>query len=266
MHVRTWTFVALASITALSACRSGFRLSRYPTNEALYAAAVREFEKERWGNAVAAFEKLSNDLPARDTLLPRSFWYLAQAHARQREHLLAAQSYARLFESFVDDTLADDAALEAARSYRRLWRKPALDATYGELALSTYNTFLGLYGESSPHAAAARREIGELEQWFATKDYETGMFYFRRKAFDSANIYFQNIIQRWPHVPRARDALLRLAESYRSIRYRENLAETCAKLRESYAGDAEVAQICRGVPVMTVNDSTTRQRPVPSGG
>lgn len=253
-------------MTALSACRSGFRISRYTNTEALYVAAIREFEQKRWGNAVAAFEKLTNDLPARDTLLPRSYWYLAQAHARQREHLLAAQSYSRLFESFVDDTLADDAAIEAARSYRRLWRKPSLDPTYGELALSTYNTFLGLYAESSPYAEAARREIGVLEQWFATKDYETGMFYFRRKAFDSANIYFLNIIERWPNVPRARDALLRLAESYRSIRYRENYAETCAKLRETYAGDAEVAEVCRGVPAMTATDTTTRPRPVPNGG
>ena len=265
MHARTWTYVALASISALSACRSGFRLNRFPTNDALYAAAVREFEKKNWSNAISAFEKLSNDLPARDTLLPRSFWYLAKAHSNQKEHLLAAQAFTRLFESFVDDTLSDDAALEAARSYRRIWRKPTLDPTYGELALSTYNTFLGLYAETSPHAEAARQEIGELEQWFATKDYETGMFYFRRKAFDSANIYFQTIVERWPHVPRARDALLRLAESYRSIRYRENYAETCAKLRETYAGDAQVAEVCRGVPSVTANDTTTRPRPVPNG-
>jgi outer membrane assembly lipoprotein YfiO len=265
MHARTWTYVALASISALSACRSGFRLNRFPNSAALYAAGVREFEKEHWGNAITAFEKLTTDLPARDTLLPRSFWYLAKAHSHQKEHLLAAQSYTRLFEAFVDDTLSDDAAVEAARSYRKLWRKPALDPTYGELALSTYNTFLGLYAESSPLADAARKEITELEQAFATKDYETGMFYFRRRAFDSANIYFQNIVERWPHVPRARDALLRLAESYRSIRYRENYAETCAKLRETYTGDAEVAEVCRGTPSVTAND-TTRSRPVPNGG
>src|SRR5688572_1503395 len=148
MHARTWTYVALASISALSACRSGFRLNRFPTHEALYAAGIREFEKRNWGNAITAFEKLSIDLPARDTLLPRSFWFLAKAHSNQKEHLLAAQAFTRLFESFVDDTLSDDAALEAARSYRRMWRKPTLDPTYGELALSTYNTFLGLYAES----------------------------------------------------------------------------------------------------------------------
>src|SRR5687768_8948118 len=167
MHARTWTYVAIAAAAALSACRAGFRLNRFTTNEALYAAARQEYDKKHWSNAITAFEKLTNDLPVRDTLLPRSYWYLANAHAHQNEQLLAAQSFTRLFESFPDDTLADDAAFEAGRSYRRLWRKPVLDATYGELAQATYNSLLGLY-PTSDHAETARRELLELEQWFAT--------------------------------------------------------------------------------------------------
>lgn len=243
MHARSWTWIALAAAAALTACRGGFRVNRYPTNEALYTAARQQFERKKWNNAIAAFEKLTNDLPARDTLLPRSYWYLAHAHSHQREHLLAAQSFTRLFESFPDDTLADDAAFEAGRSYRRLWRKPSLDPTYGETAIATYNTLIGLY-PTSEHAEPARREIAELEQWFATKNYDTGMFYLRRKAYDSAIIYFNAVLERWPHVPRARDALLRLAQAYDAIRYREDFNEACTRLRQSYPGDPEVHRAC----------------------
>jgi outer membrane protein assembly factor BamD len=259
MIARTWTCVALAAAVALTACRGGFRVNRFPTNEALYVAGLHEFERKHWGNAVTAFEKLTNDLPARDSLLPRAYWYLANAHERQREHLLAAQSFTRLFESFPDDSLADDAALEAARAYRRLWKKPTLDATYGETALATYNALLGLYPTSN-HADAARREIAELEQWFATKNYETGLFYFRRKAYDSAILYFKYVVERWPNVPRARDALLRLAESYKAIRYREDLADTCTRLRTGYPGDREIAQVCGAAPA-----AVGTARPTPSG-
>lgn len=265
MNSRSWTYVALAAVVALTGgCRRGFRITQYPSNESLFVAGVREFDKKHWGNAVAAFEKLTNDLPARDTLLPRSYWYLAQAHSRQSEHLLAAQAFSRLFESFPDDTLSDDGAYHAGLAYRRLWRKPSLDPTYGELALSTFSTLLGLYPDSE-HAEQTRKQIAELEQWFATKEYETGMFYFREKAWDSANIYFQNVIARWPHVPRARDALLRLAESYRTINYRENMLETCAKLRESYPSDPEVARVCRGSPAAALADSSARPKPTPPG-
>ena len=244
MHVRTFTCVAIAAAAALTACRGGFRVNKFPTNESLYSAAVQEYQRKHWGNAILAFEKLTNDLPARDTLLPRSYWYLGSAHGHEREHLLAAQSFTRLFESFPDDTLADDAALEAARSYRRLWRKPTLDATYGETALATYNTLLGLYGETSEHADVARREIADLEQWFATKNYETGMFYFRMKAYDSAILYFKYVVERWPNVARARDALLRLAESYKAIKYRDDYADACTKLRQAFPGDREIARVC----------------------
>jgi outer membrane protein assembly factor BamD len=252
MHVRTRICVAIAAAAALAACH-GFKISQFPTNESLYAAGLREYQKKHWANAIAVFEKLTTELPARDTLLPRAYWYLATAHEQQGEHLLAAQSFTRLFESFPDDTLGDDAAFQAGKSYRRLWRKPVLDATYGETALATFNTLLGLY-PTSEHADAARREILDLEQWFATKNYETGVFYLRRKGYDSALIYLKYVVERWPHVPRARDALLRMADAYRAIRYHKDLAETCAKLRQAYPGDREAGRVCSGVRVVV--DST----------
>ena len=258
MHSRRLVLIAVGLAAGLGACRGGFRLNRYTTNESLYSAATQEFQRKRWGNAILAFEKLTNDLPARDTLLPRSYWYLAQAHGHQREHLLAAQSYTRLFESFPDDTLADDAAMEAGRSYRRLWRKPTLDPTYGETAVATFNTLIGLY-PSSEFAEPAKAEILDLEQWFATKNYETGMFYLRRKAYDSAIIYFRTIVERWPHVPRVRDALLRLAQAFDAIRYREDYNETCARLRKDFAGDAEVSRTCANARLAA---DTSAARPV----
>jgi len=263
MNARNFTCVAIAAAAALTACRGGFRVNRFPTNESLYVAALQEYQKKHWGNAVLAFEKLTNDLPARDTLLPRSYWYLGNAHERDDDHLLAAQSFTRLYESFPDDSLADDATLEAARSYRRMWRRPTLDATYGETALATYQTLLGLY-ETSDLIPAARREIAELEQWFATKNYETGRFYQRNKAWDSAILYYKYVLERWPNVPRARDALLRLAESYKAIRYRDDLAETCAKLRQGYPGDADVARVCADVKTPDL-PSVALPRPASSG-
>ena len=261
MRARTWTCVAFAAAALLSACSRGFKLSRYTASPALYEASAHEFQKRNWANAILGFEKLTNDLPARDTLLPRSYWFLATAHERQGEHLLAAQSYTRLYESFPDDTSADDAALEAARSYRRLWRKPVLDATYGESALATYNTLLGLF-PSSEHADVSRAEILELEQWFATKNFETGRYYYRRKAYDSAVIYLKTIIARWPHVPRARDAMILLAETYKVIKYREDLNDVCGAFRRAYPEDGGTAKVCANARVA----DTTTVAPKPPAG
>jgi outer membrane protein assembly factor BamD len=233
----------------VSACRPDFNLKNFTTNEALYAASLREYERKHWENAISGFEKLTTDLSARDSLLPRSYWFLASAHDRQDEHLLAAQSFNRLVESFPEDSLADDAALEAARSYRKLWRKPQLDPKYGEAAIAQYNTLIGLYPQS-PLVPAAQKEIADLENWFALKDYAAGMYYFRRKAWDSGIIYFKTVLDKYSNAPTAREAALRLVEAYKAIRYRDDATELCSQLRQRYPRDGDVSRACEGVAVV----------------
>jgi outer membrane assembly lipoprotein YfiO len=247
MHRNSWRLAAAFSIVAAAACRPEFQLKNLTTNEALYSASLHEYQRHHWANAITGFEKLTTDLPARDSLLPRSYWYLASSHQHQDEFLLAAQSFSRLVESFPDDSLADDAALEAARSYSRLWRKPQLDPMYGETALASYNTLIGLY-PTSPLIPTAQKEIAELENKFATKDYDAGMYYFRRKAYDSGMIYFKNVLAKYATSPKARDAALRLVESYKANRYREDASDLCGQLRQRYPKDSDVEKVCSGVP------------------
>jgi outer membrane protein assembly factor BamD len=248
MVERLWRCLAAGLLLTVSAaCHADFQPNKYKKHEELFRAGLREFERHKWDNAIAAFEKLTLELPARDSLLPRSYWYLATAHERQGEHLLAAQSFSKLVESFPDDSLSDDAALEAARSYWKMWRKPQLDPTYGETSLATYNTLLGLYPTSSL-VPQAQKELASLEIWFAIKNYGTGMFYMKRGAFDSAIMYFKDILSRWPNSPTARQTSLRLVEAYKAIRYREDASELCTQLRKKYVNDAGVSKACNGIP------------------
>lgn len=244
----------VALLLVAAACHPDFEIAKFPTNEALYRAGTTEFNAAHWANAVAVFDKLTTDLPARDTLLPRAFWFLARAHDEEGEHILAATSYSRLVESFPDDSLADDAALASARAYFKMWRKPALDPTYGETALASYNTLLSLY-PGSPLVPAARRELSELEDQFAQKAYLSGMYYLRRKGYDSGIIYFKDVLTKYPKAPTARAAQLRLVESYKAIRYKEDAADACAALRKAYPDDAEVRTTCEGVAAPAAVDA-----------
>jgi outer membrane protein assembly factor BamD len=257
MHFRRiFRAAVLLSCAAALACGRGFKLNRYTTNEALFSAARSEFDRRKWDNAVSAFEKLTFDLAARDTLLPLAHWYLAKAYAGRRDHILAAQAYNRLAESFATDTLADDAMYEAAREYHKLWRKPTLDPNYGELALSSYQSMLGLYPDSELKDDA-ERQIRALQETFAAKDYENGLYYFRRRAYDSAIIYFRDVVKNYPTTAKSREAYLRLAQSYDAIQYREDKNDVCTTLRERYPSDPEVVEVC-GRPATTIT-----QRPAP---
>ncbi|MBC7789581.1 MAG: outer membrane protein assembly factor BamD [Anaerolineae bacterium] len=231
-----------------AACRSAFQPQKFTSQESLYRASKREYDAKRYENAVAGFERLTIELPARDTLFPRSLYFLAKSHVGRKEHLLSAQNFTRLAESFPSDSLADDALFQAGLAYARLWRKPALDAQYGETALSTLRTMLAVY-PSSALAGEAQKEINNLVEWFARKAYANGMHYYRRKAWDSAIIYFKDVVAKYPETATARDALLRLAVAFQAIGYKEDVTETCNTLRSAYSGDRQVREICGAAPV-----------------
>lgn len=244
----SWRLVSVAlSFWGVAACRPEFQLKNFTTNEQLYTASLKEFQRGHWDNAQAGFEKLTTDLPPRDSLLPRSYWYLAESHDKMGEHLLAAQSFSRLTETFPDDSLADDAALESARAYKKLWRRPELDPSYGETAVASYNTLIGLY-PTSPLIPQAQKELAELDEWFAEKDYDSGEYYFRRKAWDSANLYFKDVLAKHPNAPKAHDAGTKLVESYKHIGYKDDAADLCGELKQRYPNDQQINDVCRGLP------------------
>ena len=247
MHRFPRRLVAALCLVGVAACRPEFQLKNFTSNEALYTASLRAYDRHHWDDAVTGFEKLTTDLPPRDTLLPRSYWYLASAHDHMDEHLLAAQAYDRLVQTFPEDSLADDAALETARSYRRMWRKPQLDPTYGETALASYNTLIGLY-PSSPLIPTAQKEIGELENWFAIKDYDAAMYYIRRKDPYSSIIYFKDILTKFANTPKAYDAALQLVDVYKDVKYRDDASEMCTQVRQRYPNDKRALETCKGIP------------------
>jgi outer membrane protein assembly factor BamD len=238
--------LVLVAAVAASACFQAFEIAQYPTPTALYQAGKARYDDRKWADAIIAFERLTLDLPARDTLLGRAHWYLAQARLRNRESLLAAQAFLRLAEQLPDDSLADDAIFRAGRAYASLWRRNSLDPQYGILAQTQYRLLTGIYPDSR-YADSAQAAIRQLDDRFARKDYDTGMHYVRRKAYDSAIIYLKDVVKNWPDSDAARLAMIRLVEVYRlpALRYTDDAAEVCGALRAAYPTDAQVLATCK---------------------
>lgn len=229
------------------ACTPPFNPKLYPTPDKLYPVAMAEYNARRYDNAAKAFEQLTLDLAARDPRLPLSYYYLAQSQARQGENLLAAATYNRLIDAFPQDTLVDDALYLSGRSYQKEWRNPELDATYGNDAVTAYQSLLASYPDS-PFAAPAKKELATLDEWLARKDYATGYLYLKRKAFDSAILYFKDVIRLHPNAPTTRQAYLRLLESYRAIKYTEDARDLCDAMRKAYPTDRDVRDACGPAP------------------
>lgn len=236
----------LLLLVAAAACSRAINVRAYSTSVDLYKAGLERFQRERWTDAITAFEKLTFDLPSRDTLLPLAHWYLGHARRKNEERVLAAQSFARVAELFPEDTLADDALFWAAVSYREMWRSPALDPQYGILAQAQFRTLEGIFPDS-PFADSAKRELNRLDEWFATKDYETGIHYARRRAYDSAILYFQDVVKNYPNTDKARQSMLQLVRIYRLpvLNYTEDAEEVCSALRAGFPTDPDVLAVCK---------------------
>jgi outer membrane protein assembly factor BamD len=234
-------------LVAPLACKPPFNPKSYPSADKLYQVAFVEYKARRYDNAAKAFEQLTLDLSARDLRLPLAYYYLAQSQANIGENLLAAGTYNRLIDAFPQDTLVDDAFYLSGLAYEREWRRPQLDPTYGKNAQTAFESLLTSFPDSR-FGPLGKKELDKLDEWFAEKDYDTGYLYLKRKAYDSAIIYFKDVIRLHPNARKTRDAYLRLLESYRTIRYTEDARELCDAMRKAYQNDREVLKACGPAP------------------
>jgi outer membrane protein assembly factor BamD len=241
------TLLLALLLAAPLACKPPFNPKLITPTDKLYQAAMAEYKAGRYDNAAKAFEQLTLDLSARDPRLPLSYYYLAQSQTKNGEYLLAAGTYNRLIDAFPQDTLVDDAFFLSGKAYQHEWRAPQLDATYGKSAQSAFEAIVATYPDS-PFAPRAQNELNKLDEWFAEKDYDTGYLYLKRKAYDSAIIYFKDVIRLHPHAKKTRDAYLSLLEAYRAIRYTEDARDVCNDMRKAYPNDGEVMKQCGPAP------------------
>ncbi len=256
--------LAIAAVGLAAACAPGFEAAKYTNPVDLYRAAGNRMQRHKWGDALAGYDRLASQLPARDTLLPRVYFAQGQAHAKQGEHLLAAQAYARIQDAFPDDSLAPEALFQEGREYQRLWDKPSLDPQYGQTALATFRQLLQLYPDA-PRVPDATKAVADVNQMFAAKDLETGMHYLRRKAYDPALIYFKDVVRLYPGTPAARTAYLRMVQSYKAINYKEEIAEACTDMRRAYPTDVDITTTCAGAPTTTAATTAATTGAAPSG-
>jgi outer membrane protein assembly factor BamD len=236
------TLLSLLAALSLSAC--GGRASVPQVEPATqFTAAMHEFRHGKYHKAQELFNRMLFDLPTRDPLMPKVRFFLGESWFGVGDYLQASREFRRVSDDFPQDSLAAYGLLRSADSYARLWRRAELDPTQGEAAVAGYQELLGRYPDS-PAATLAQVRLRAIQEQFAQKDYQNGLFYFRRGAYDSAILYFRSLIATYPSAGVVPDAFIRLVEAYGRIGYREEREETCAHLRQYYGGRADVREVC----------------------
>ncbi len=89
--------------------------------------------------------------------------------------LTAAREFRRVADDSPSDSLAPFALLRVGDQYARLWRRAELDPANGETSLAAYQELIGRYPDGQAARLAAVR-VRTIQEQFARKDYENGMF------------------------------------------------------------------------------------------
>jgi outer membrane protein assembly factor BamD len=201
--------------------------------DSIWVAATGHLREGRWAKAATALDRALLIMQYDDPRRPRGHFMMGEALMGQGNPLQAVREFRRVADENASDPLAPDALLRAGDAYAALWTKPQLDPSYGESAVTTYREVMDRFPDT-PAAFRATRQIQELQEMFAAKDFETAMFYLRLKAYDSAILSFRSVIANYPRSKVTADALVKLVQAYRVVDYAEDLKETCAYVQRFF--------------------------------
>jgi outer membrane protein assembly factor BamD len=225
--------LAAALLAGLGAGCHRFNVRSYPEPADLFRASMHAFRTGHFDRSQIGFQKLTFDLSPRDTLNAVARFYLAESYFGQGDYVTAAREFRRVADEQPTFHLAPDALLRAADCYAALWTNPELDPTNGQTALATYQELQGRF-PGTPAAVIAGARVRALNEAFATKELENALFYFQRGAYDSAILYFKDLIASYPSSSRVPEAYVYLVRSYKAIGWKDEQAAFCEQLQQYY--------------------------------
>jgi outer membrane protein assembly factor BamD len=213
------------------------------TVDSLWREAQQAVRRGKWGDAAKLLDRVLLEFAPGDPRIPRAHFFHGEALFAQNRQLEAAREFRRTSDETPNHPLAPEALLRLGDVYADLWRRPELDPTYGQTALSTYQELLNRYPESTA-AKRGQLRIAELNERFASKAYKSAMFYFRLKAYDSAILYLKDLVATYPRAAVTPQALVTLVRAYRRLGYGEDVQETCDYIRRFHPRAPNLREVC----------------------
>lgn len=223
----------------LPACASSGGPYQGMNLEQVYQIGLEHLENEEWGDAIEAFETVVFGAEGLESAAPARY-QLGRAFYGDEQYLTAAAEFERFLERYPTHELAPDAALAICRSYVAL--SPIIPRDQGDTERAYREcqaAALDFAGTEQAQEAADLRD--RMWEKMAEKVYHSGDYYFSRDLYDSAILYFEDVVETYPDTDAAPRALARMYEAYQVIGYEEEAQETRERLLRDYP-DSEAAR------------------------
>jgi outer membrane protein assembly factor BamD len=197
--VGAWSAMLLTAATlallGTSGCAGG--VPRIPdTPEAVLNKGDSYYQKEKYYQAQEVYKAFLSRHPGHDRG-DYAQYMLAESYYNNREWPLAAVEYQILLNNYGYSEYIDDALFKIGLCYWHESPKVPRDQQRAKDALSRFNQFLQTF-PNSPLVPEVNNYIELIHQKLAEKSFDTGYYYYRRKKWTAALIYFDKVIDNYP--------------------------------------------------------------------
>jgi outer membrane protein assembly factor BamD len=240
--------ILLLLLLPLVACASRGPAIQQMEADSLYNYGAQKLAEEDWADAVEAFERFTL-VHTNHPRIAEARYRLAEAYMGREEYVTAAMEFNRLANDFPTGPWGDDARYQVCRAYYELAPRSALDQEYTRTAIGHCESLVAYYPQSE-YVARAQEVIAQLINRLAEKDFNTGAGYERRRAMDSAIIYYQQVVENYSRTEFAPRALARMHGIYLRLQYAQEAEAAKQMLIRDYPQSPEARQLS-GVSVTT---------------
>jgi outer membrane protein assembly factor BamD len=203
--MRASTRHLLCAVALLLAGCSASDPQKIPTAEERFAEAMEKFHDEDYLEAITDFEAIRLQYPA-TPIADSARFYSGMSRYEREEFLLGTYDFNQLIQNGAAKTLVPDAYHMLSQCYYRLSPKVPLDQMYTYQAIDALQTFIELYPDH-PQAEEASKQVQELSNKLAMKEYDTAVLYMKMENREAAMICFDTVIDRYYSTDWADDAM-----------------------------------------------------------
>ncbi|WP_234109715.1 MULTISPECIES: outer membrane protein assembly factor BamD [Chryseobacterium] len=158
--------------------------------------ANEKFEKKKWRDAIALYERLSNLVAGTDDA-PNVVYNSAYANYYDKNYKLAGHQFKNFSVTFPQDSRVEEAAYMSALCYYQGSMDYNLDQTSTNSAINELQNFINTY-PNSERSKNINELIEELSYKLEFKAYENARQYYKMADYRAASVALENVLEDFP--------------------------------------------------------------------
>lgn len=197
--------VPIVIVTLLLVACGSSDVTENPGASERFRLGMMEYEDGDYLEALNHFEVIRLQYPG-SSVADSARYYTGMCRYERGEYLLASFEFNKLIQGRRRSALAPDAYYMFSQCYYEMSPKVQLDQTSTQRAIDALQSFVEQY-PNHPKAPTVEKQVLELVNKLAQKEYETAILYEKMEIRRAALIYFSTIVDRYYNTYVADDAL-----------------------------------------------------------